>query len=195
MPKIIDYDRRRSDIVDVTWDLITRGGMEAATMRGIASAAGFANGALKIYFTSKDDIIQATYERALGKVARHISLDELRGLDALREICHSAMPIDEERIQAGKVLLTFWHASLSNPRLHEKYLEHLEHWRATLFRFIAEGREDGDILTETPDELLVDQVVLLNAGATVMNVVGAEHSSVERQQRLVTSFLDGLTRP
>lgn len=195
MPKIIDHDQRRSDIVDVTWDLIVRGGIEAATMREIAAAAGFANGALKLYFPSKEDIIAATYERALDMMRQYVELDGLRGLTALREICVSSMPIDEERITAGRVLLVFWQMSLGNRRMHDKYLEHVREWRGLLHRFLAEGREDGDIVTATPDEQIVDEIVLLNAGANVMSLVAGEFSTIDLQHRHLESLLDRLTRP
>ncbi|MGW4522367.1 TetR family transcriptional regulator [Amycolatopsis sp. NPDC004378] len=195
MPKIIDHDQRRSDIVDVTWDLIVRGGIEAATMREIAAAAGFANGALKLYFPSKEDIIAATYERALDMMRQYVDLEGLRGLKALREICVSSMPIDEERIVAGRVLLIFWQMSLANRKMHDKYLEHVREWRGLLHRFLAEGREDGDVVTGTPDEQLVDEIVLLNAGANVMSLVAGEFSTVELQHRHLESFLERLTRP
>ncbi|MEU3622345.1 TetR family transcriptional regulator [Amycolatopsis coloradensis] len=195
MPKIIDHDERRSHIVDVTWDLITQGGIEAATMREIAAAAGFANGALKLYFPSKEDIIQATYERALGMMREYVELDELRGLVALRELCVSSMPIDEDRIAAGRVLLTFWQLSLTNPKLQHKYLEHIRSWRGLLHRYLTEGREDGDIVTETPDEQLVDEVVLINAGANVMSLVAGEFSTIALQRRHLESFFARLTRP
>jgi AcrR family transcriptional regulator len=195
MPKIIDHDQRRSDIIDVTWELITKGGIEAATMREIANAAGFANGALKHYFPGKEDIIEATYERALAIVTSHIKLDGRRGLGALREMCEAAMPIDEERITAGRVLLIFWQTSLTNQKMYDKYLDHLRSWRGMLHRLIEEGRADGDIVTETPDEQLVDEIVLLNAGANVMSLVGPQFSTVELQKRHLESFFDRLTRP
>lgn len=195
MPKIIDHDQRRRDIVDVTWDLIVRGGIEAATMREIAAAAGFANGALKLYFPSKEDIIAATYERALDMMRQYVDLEGLRGLKALREICVSSMPIDEERIVAGRVLLIFWQMSLANRKMHDKYLEHVREWRGLLHRFLAEGREDGDVVTATPDEQLVDEIVLLNAGANVMSLVAGEFSTVELQHRHLESLLERLTRP
>lgn len=195
MPKIIDHDQRRRDIVDVTWDLIVRGGIEAATMREIAAAAGFANGALKLYFPGKEDIIAATYERALDMMRQYVDLDGRRGLDALREICVSSMPIDEERITAGRVLMIFWQMSLANRRMHDKYLEHVREWRGLLHRFLTEGREDGDVVTETPDEQIVDEIVLLNAGANVMSLVAGEFSTVELQHRHLESLLERLTRP
>ncbi|WP_370950069.1 TetR/AcrR family transcriptional regulator [Amycolatopsis sp. cg5] len=195
MPKIIDHDERRSHIVDVTWDLITQGGIEAATMREIAAAAGFANGALKLYFPSKEDIIEATYERALGMMREYVELDELRGLTALRELCVSSMPIDADRIAAGRVLLTFWQLSLTTQKLQDKYLEHIREWRGLLHRYLAEGREDGDIVTSTPDEQLVDEVVLINAGANVMSLVAGEFSTIALQRQHLESFFERLTRP
>lgn len=195
MPKIIDHDQRRSDIIDVTWELITKGGIEAATMREIANAAGFANGALKHYFPGKEDIIEATYERALAIVTSYVKLDGRRGLSALREMCEASMPIDEERITAGRVLLIFWQTSLTNQKMYDKYLDHLRSWRGMLHRLIQEGRADGDIVTETPDEQLVDEIVLLNAGANVMSLVGPQFSTVELQKRHLESFFDRLTRP
>ncbi|UOX91790.1 TetR/AcrR family transcriptional regulator [Amycolatopsis sp. FBCC-B4732] len=195
MPKIIDHDQRRSDIVDVTWDLIVRGGIEAATMREIAAAAGFANGALKLYFPSKEDIIAATYERALDMMRQYVELDGLRGITALRELCVSSMPIDDERITAGRVLMIFWQMSLDNRTMHDKYLEHVREWRGLLHRFLTEGREDGDVVTETPDEQIVDEIVLLNAGANVMSLVAGEFSTIDLQHRHLESLLDRLTRP
>jgi AcrR family transcriptional regulator len=194
VPKIIDHDQRRGEIVDVTWDLIVRGGIEAATMREIAAAAGFANGALKLYFPSKEAIIEATYERALNMMREYVALDGLRGLAALRELCVSSMPIDAERITAGRVLLIFWQMSLSDQRMRDKYLEHVRSWRGLLHRYLAEGREDGDVVTKTPDEQLVDEAVLLNAGANVMSLVAGEFSTVELQHRHLEGFLDRLTR-
>lgn len=54
----------------------------------------------------------------------------------MRELCVSSMPIDAERITAGRVLLVFWQMSLSDQRMRDRYL--------------AEGREDGDVVTGTP---------------------------------------------
>nr|WP_316642306.1 TetR family transcriptional regulator C-terminal domain-containing protein [uncultured Roseateles sp.] len=194
MPKIIDHDERRSEIVDVTWKLIIDGGIEAATMREIAAAAGFANGALKRYFACKEDIIGATYERALQVVGAYVAQGKNRGLAGLGEFCLAAMPIDPERIEAGKVLLAYWAISLYNPKLHAKYLDHLKTWRAELGRYLREGREDGDIVTQTPDAQLIDEIVLLNAGATMMSLLGPKLSTVKLQKQHLADFLLRLTR-
>ena len=57
MPKIVDHDERRLELVDATWRIIARLGIEGATMREIATEAGFANGALKPYFPTRDTLL------------------------------------------------------------------------------------------------------------------------------------------
>jgi len=194
MPKVIDHDQRRRDIIDVTWRLIVKGGIEAATMREIAAEAGFANGALKHYFPGKDEIIQGAYERSLGMMGEHIEAEVAgkRGLEALRAICWAAMPLDEERVTSGRVLLSFWERAVSNETLHEAYLAHLAVWREALARYIAEGREDGDITTVTRDEQLVDEIVLLNVGANIMSLISPATSTASLQEAHLRAFFDRL---
>ena len=197
MPKVIDRNQRRQEILDVTWNLILKGGLEAATMREIAKEAGFANGALKRYFESKDEIVEATYQRALKIVETYVAaaLEDKTGLEALRRFCQAAMPLDEERITAGRVLLAFWELSLSKQPLFEAYHGHLKRWRESLHEYIRQGRQDGDILTEEPDEKLVDELVLLNAGANIMSLVGPEFSTVQLQHLHLEAFFTRITQP
>lgn len=194
MPKVIDHDQRRRDIIDVTWRLIVKGGIEAATMREIAAEAGFANGALKHYFPGKDEIIQGAYERSLGLMGEHIEAEvaDKRGVAALRAICWAAMPLDDERVTSGRVLLSFWERAVSNETLHEAYLAHLAVWRGALARYVAEGREDGDITTATPDEQLVDEIVLLNVGANIMSLISPESSTPALQEAHLRAFFERL---
>lgn len=195
MPKRIDHDERRSHIVDVTWRLIIQGGIEAATMRQIAAAAGFANGALKRYFASKNDIIEATYDRALGIVSAYVAQTSGRGLAGLEAFCLAAMPLDAQRIEAARVLLAFWAISLYSPRLHAKYLTHLRAWRAQLATFLREGREDGHVRSTLSDEQLVDELVLLNAGANMMSLLGPKLSTTRLQRQHLADFMARLQRP
>ncbi|PPK71322.1 TetR/AcrR family transcriptional regulator [Actinokineospora auranticolor] len=197
MPKVIDHDERRAHIVEVTWGLIVRGGLEAATMREIAEAAGFANGALKRYFPSKDVLVEATFERALAMMHEHITavVADHTGLDALRIMCTATMPLDAKRVTAGRVLFAFWEMSLSNKRLHNRYLAHLKSWRSLLHRYLREGRAEGDIRTELPDEQLVDEIVLINAGSNVMSLVGPRYSTRKLQRQHLDSFFERIARP
>ncbi|NKX50543.1 TetR family transcriptional regulator, partial [Arthrobacter deserti] len=100
MPKIVDHDQRRGELVNATWRIIARGGMEGATMREIAAEAGFANGALKPYFPPKDDLLTFAFGHVFNQTNRRMAAATagLEGLAALRAYCHEILPLDEERI-------------------------------------------------------------------------------------------------
>ncbi|XPP26368.1 MAG: TetR/AcrR family transcriptional regulator [Leucobacter sp.] len=196
MPKIIDHDQRRQDIVDVTWQLIVEGGIEAATMREIASRAGFANGALKHYFPGKDAIITGAYERSLNGLAERLRAQVAgkRGLEAIEISMRYTLPIEQEDATAARVLLSFWERCAFSTEIEHGYGEHLTAWKQSYMRYLAEGREDGDVRISTPDAQLVDEIVMMNIGATVIKVVNPEHLDDERLEAQVTDFLARLQR-
>lgn len=195
MPKLIDHDERREHIIDVTWALIVEGGIEAATMREIAAKAGFANGALKHYFPSKAKIVEGTFDRAMRIVGSGVNTDQGRGLVGLRALGLAALPKDEASITAGRVLMAYWEMSLANEEMRDRYEAFLSDWRALILRYLKEGRADGDIVTATPDEVLVDELVLLTAGSNIMTLVGRKYTTAELVERHLEEYLDRLTRP
>ena len=57
MPKIVDWDARRDEILSATWRVIARDGIAKATIRAIAREAGCSRGILAHYFDDKADIL------------------------------------------------------------------------------------------------------------------------------------------
>lgn len=198
MPKIIDHDKRRADIVDVTWNLIVEGGIEAATMREIATRAGFANGALKHYFSGKDAIITSAYERSLDSLGDRVlaHVEGKRGIEALEKFMRFTLPIEQEDATAARVLLSFWERCAFSPEIKGGYDAHIEAWTGGCLRFIAEGREDGDIVTPTPDQQLAHEIIMMNIGATVIRVVASPQLYVPNAElhAQVTDFIARLRR-
>ena len=197
MPKIIDHDQRRKDIIDVTWKLIVEGGIEAATMREIAARAGFANGALKHYFSGKDAIIEGAYESSLTRLGERLEehIEGKRGIEALEVSMRFTLPVHPEDATAARVLLSFWERCAFSSEIDHDYGEHLTNWSGDYLRYIAEGREDGDILSPTPDEQLVSEIIMMNIGATVISVVSPEHLAAPMLEAQVTDFIARIRRP
>jgi AcrR family transcriptional regulator len=168
MPKIVDHDQRRVELVNATWRIIAREGMEGATMREIAAEAGFANGALKPYFPTKDDLLTFAFGHVFEQTNRRMDATTaaLTGIQALRAFCHEILPLDEERISEARIVIPFWQKALTDPaktRLHE---ESMAQWQGALRRFLKEARNAGEISAEIRD----DQV----AGFLMTFVLGAQ---------------------
>lgn len=191
MPKIIDHDQRRREIVQVAMKLIMEGGFEAATMRSIVTAAGFANGALKHYFPSKDAIIAATFESVLGETAERMAdLDpSLSPLEALRWGIEAGMPLDEHRIASGRVLLALWEHSVANPDLALRYRQLLEQWNGQLAEQIAAVRGKGESPEAPTVAALADEIISVTIGAHVASLMYPPGALIERYSAYVDRLI------
>ncbi|WP_018680982.1 TetR/AcrR family transcriptional regulator [Actinokineospora enzanensis] len=190
MPKVIDHDQRRREIVEVSKRLIAEGGFEAATMRSIVTAAGFANGALKHYFAGKDGIIAATFESVLEETAERMSeLDVgLAPVESLRGFVEAAMPLEPDRITSARVLLVLWGHSVANPDLARQYRELLTVWRGELTRRI--GLAWSKQLDDPAVGVVADEIISVTIGANVASLMHPVGELVDRY----TSYIDELMR-
>jgi AcrR family transcriptional regulator len=189
MPKIIDHEQRRDEIVEVAKRLIMDGGFEAATMRSIVTAAGFANGALKHYFPSKDSIIAATFESVLAETGERIAaLDpDLSPREALRGVVEAGMPLDEHRIASGRVLLALWEHSVANPDLALQYRRLLERWRGDLIAQVAVAL--GESKRSATVGVLADEIISVTIGAHVASLMYPPGELVRRYRRYIDQLV------
>ncbi|MEU5692812.1 TetR/AcrR family transcriptional regulator [Actinosynnema sp. NPDC020468] len=192
MPKVIDHDQRRREIVEVAKKLIAEGGFEAATMRSIVAAAGFANGALKYYFASKDGIIAATFDSVLQETAERMSMldPDASPMEALQGFVEAAMPLDAHRITSARVLLVLWEHSVTNPDLARQYRDLLTTWRAELTRRIAAAWGAGEPPEAPAVGALADEIISVAIGANVASLMHPVGELVDRY----TAYVDGLMR-
>ncbi|MER7013792.1 TetR/AcrR family transcriptional regulator [Saccharopolyspora sp. NPDC000359] len=192
MPKIIDHDQRRREIVEVAKQLIIEGGFEAATMRSIVAAAGYANGALKRYFPSKDDIIAATFQSVLAEMNERIRAQgpaPADPLEALRHYVEAALPLDQYRIDSARILLVLWEHAVANEELAELYRKFLGTWRAQLAERIAAARGRGESPDAPEVASLAGEVVGVSIGANVTCLMYPDGQLVPEHRAYVDRFL------
>ncbi|KJL34703.1 TetR/AcrR family transcriptional regulator [Microbacterium azadirachtae] len=191
MPKIIDHDQRRREIVEVAKGIILKGGFEAATMRSIAAEAGFANGALKHYFPGKESIVAATFETVLHEhdvwLQKAISA-ELTPDEMLRQVLVGTLPSDKDEIASGRVLLALWEYAMSNESLAELYQTHLVRWRGMLVERMEAARDAGSI-RDLDYEAMANEFISVAVGATVINLMYPQGDRIPDYQAYIDQFL------
>lgn len=194
MPKLVDHDERRELIVDATWRLIERGGFERATMREIASEAGFAHGALSRYFHNKESLLAAAFVRAHTRTNERAASELLkeRGLAALRTLCLEIIPLGRRGVQEARVVVAFWDRAIVDEDLWDAHRENALRWRAQMHQFLSEARQDGEIATTVDDQVIVDQITAMNAGLQILSLLMPETTTRERQLAVLDAFLAGL---
>lgn len=109
MPKLVDHERRRAELLAATWRVVRARGVEGTTTRAIADEAGCSLSVLAHFLGGKDDILvaaqTAVYQRI---VTRAFGLGgDLSGLAALRAALDAVLPLDEERTADAHVNVAF----------------------------------------------------------------------------------------
>lgn len=191
MPKIIDHDQRRRDIVEVAKRIILKGGFEAATMRSIAAEAGFANGALKHYFPGKESIVAATFETILQEMSEGVQAageEPVRADAALRGFLEATIPRDPDQIAAGRVLLALWEYAMANESLAELYRGHLGSWRTSLVERMEAARDEGSI-RDQDFGALANEYISAAVGATVINLMYPDGERIADYDTYIDQFL------
>ena len=169
MPKIVDHDERRLELVDATWRIIARHGLEGATMREIATEAGFANGALKPYFPTKDTLLEFAFGHVFNRTNKRIAevTAGKSGLAALRAFCLEVLPLDEERVNEARIVIPFWQKAVNDPQKAQIHQQSMEEWLALIRRHLAEARKAGDVGTAVADAALAGQLLNMLLGAQI----------------------------
>jgi AcrR family transcriptional regulator len=169
VPKIVDHDERRLELVDATWRIIARLGIEGATMREIALEAGFANGALKPYFPTKDTLLEFAFGHVFNRTNQRIArvTEGKSGLSALRAFCLEVLPLDEERINEARIVIPFWQKAINDPQKAEIHRQSMDEWLAAIRRYLAEARDAGDVSAAVDDATLASQLLNMLLGAQI----------------------------
>jgi AcrR family transcriptional regulator len=191
MPKIVDHDKRREEIVAATWRVIDQHGLDEATTRRIAEEAGYSNGVLAHYFRDKDDIlVQAlTLAHAHVRARSALAAGQQRGLAALRAVVEQALPLDAERLLEARIEFSFLERARAVPRLRDVHRDEVAHFRASLARLVQGARADGAVARVTDDEA-VEQILVLVDGLSIQALLDPERITAAVQLRMLDLLLD-----
>ncbi len=95
MPKVVDHDQRREEILAATLRVILKQGLGGVTMRSIATEIGKSTGLVNHYFDDKADLLVAALEssmKAFDRGLREQSSDKSPGRASLRALLLAALP-------------------------------------------------------------------------------------------------------
>lgn len=191
MPKLVNHDQRRIEIVEAAWRIIARGGFAAATMREIAAEAGFANGGLKHYFSSKDDLLAAAFQHTFFRInerAAH-TIGDRSGLDAIRLLCLEMLPLDKQRLVESRVAVAFWDRAASNSQLMKIHADSYAIWRHWIEQELHKARLAGRVASDQDDEQIIDELLAATAGMRMLPILDSKTSDPARLVNLLETIV------
>jgi len=200
MPKIVNHEMRREEILEASWRVIVRLGLDGTTIRELAKESGYSHGTLAHYFKGKEDVLASAldlqHRRIAARMRRHFA--ESNGIEALRQVILEALPLDRQRLLEAQIEMNFWVRSMTTPSLRERVVADLSAFRRLLTRAVAHAREAGELNDELSDEDIVHEFMLLIDGLSVEAVLSEDLTPPKRQlamlERLLRRLADRLTR-
>jgi AcrR family transcriptional regulator len=197
MPKIVDWDERRDEILSATWRVIARDGITGATIRAIAKEANCSRGILGHYFDDKADILGSALVLSHRRVGARMAQASagLTGLDALRAVMLEALPLDERRDLEAQIEISFWGRALGNARLRE--LQHSEFDRlcGRLRGHLQEAAQQGELAVDCDLSLATHQLVVLIDGLSAQRVLYPDRVTPRRQAEMLDHLLRAFRPP
>ncbi len=147
MPKKVDHDARREELVLAAWRVIAAQGIDEVTIREIARESGFSSGVLAHYFENKDDLLAHALRLSHTRIRRRYDeeVEEAEPAEALEAILLDNLPLDEQRDLETRIEMSFWARALRNEALHEIQQKESETLRALLRELVEKAQEDGAI--------------------------------------------------
>jgi len=192
MPKIVDWDLRRDEILSATWRVIARDGIVGATIRAIAREAKCSPGILAHYFDDKADILGSALvlsHRRVGARMTAVSAG-LKGLDALRAVMLEALPLDERRDLEAQIEISFWGRALGNATLRDLQHTEFDRFCARLRDHLQEAADLRELRPDCDIDLATHQLVVLIDGLSAERVLYPDRVSSQRQTEMLDHLLD-----
>ncbi|MCO4235937.1 TetR/AcrR family transcriptional regulator [Pseudarthrobacter raffinosi] len=127
MPKIVDAETRRAEIVEAVFRIIAVDGLERASLREVADEAGLAVGSVRHYFAGSEELLSHSFAAVVDRITGRLTaaLPAMAASkpgtgphrEAVLTLLGEFLPLDEERAVDACVWMAFKNAARIRPFL------------------------------------------------------------------------------
>ncbi|WP_026929773.1 TetR/AcrR family transcriptional regulator [Glycomyces tenuis] len=145
------------DVLRAALELFAAQGYANTSVQQIVKAAGVTKGAMYHYFTSKDDLLFAIYERMLSLQKRR--LDEIieqggdTAVDVLRAVCEDVVVTSIDFLPEGTVFFRSQH--MLTPERQREVKRRRREYHDEFAELIARGQAEGALRDDVPVSVLI----------------------------------------
>jgi len=183
MPKVVDHDARRAEIVDAYLAIVAEDGFPAANGKRVCDRLGMSVGSLWHYFRTFDEVIEAAAISVFERDTARLAVPERSGLDA---VCHAAealLPLDDRTRTEAEVIVTFWGQIPARNALRSPAAAATA-FSAPIHALLEQALERGELRGDTPTALLAESVNQLLDGAQVAQVLEPRIAPARHRARI-----------
>lgn len=192
MPRVSDAHRaaRREQIVGAAMRCVAREGFHKTTMADVIRESGLSAGAVYGYFRSKDQLIRAIADLAIGEVAG--VLHELAGrsgpvepADAVQVFLeHVTTPAPGTDVDLSRVAVQAWAEAARDPEVHALAKDKMGAVREAMGAVVRRCRRDGTLPASVDADRAAQVLFALLPGFVLQRLI--------LQDVTVESYVDGL---
>ena len=157
VPRVVDVEQQKAVIAAAVARLIARGGLEAVSLRSVATEAGVSMGRVQHYFATKDDLLLEALQRSYRSMERRIEQRLQHSSGGRREILvailEELLAEDPETRDAIRINTAFAARALEDERIAAVLVEGDEDIRALATAVVADAASAGLISPDIDPEL------------------------------------------
>ena len=194
MPKVVDRTEKREEVLEATWRLMARVGIDRVSIREIAAEAGCSTGVIAHYFKNKEDVLLSALRlvnsQEVEAVAR--STAGLRGLTAVRAAIDEVLPVDTERRLAMTVWMSFWGRAVGDARLATMQRRSYGEWCSLLQGHFEEAVADAEVPGDLDCADEAARTAALIDGLAIQTMLEPERITADKVAEIMSSHLRSL---
>lgn len=170
MRKRLDPETRRTMIAEAVLTLVARGGLDAATVREVATEAGVSAGMVQHHFRTRDEMLQFACEFMLEQTRDRIgaliaALPEPKEPRAiLGAMFREMLPLDEQKRNGVRVWMAYLARAVVEPELEAFMRDMHEGTHAAIVDLLRLAQATGEVRSDIDVEATAKELFAMADG-------------------------------
>ena len=181
----------RAALLDAAADAFTRVGYQAASVEGIAEAAGFSRGAFYSNFASKDELFLTLIESRTERTLADVQSAFADGESPMERISRGGRFLDSiasERRDWCLLYMEFWSRAVRDPKLRRRFARQYQAWREGIAAMIEAQYEALGVKPDAPPEETASSLIALFEGQVLQRLIDPKPFAEGFFERLLFRF-------
>ncbi|MBU2623286.1 MAG: TetR/AcrR family transcriptional regulator [Proteobacteria bacterium] len=195
MPRIVDRDKKRSEIAQKAIEVLAKRGFQATTIQDIADAAGLGKGTVYHYFKTKEEILSVVSEEIFHEMERSFGAALLRidkPMEKLSALIEEALHVTEDVEHLFIVYTELWLMNIREDKYNDymSFIKNLHNDLKNLTaKMIDEGKKQGLWDKDTDSDALAAYLVASFDGVVVHYMMDKGNFDIRRVTKEFIRFV------
>lgn len=195
LPKVIDYAKRKQEIIDCTIRLLIENGYHNTNLKGIAQELGLGRTTIYQYFENKDDIINYAIRNAFevleARCEEIIKNNDMTIIEKIKAIVLALATDNQNEKSVSAFLINLWIIfKMENTVIKEKIKAHFRKVEKIICRLLEEGMDLKEIKQLNAES--VSRTIYMLIQSFIINAEIYHNTSLDEHIKNINVFIESL---